>query len=300
MNWISRLGYVFKEGFLQVIRAGGLSVAVIVIVAATLLQLSLFLGVSRVLDHAFTSAHQKFEMAVFLSASAGRSDIDRLQAFLSQDPRVESVLLVTKEQALQEFRKDPAIDQMVKALGENPLTDSFTVVLKDGAANQADLLAGALKKQSGVEDVSYGKGQWEAVSHLAQVIRWSGLIMASLVFLTALFIVANTLTLALWGRRDDMVSMVRLGAPGWMRWGPYLCEGIFQGLIGSVLVTVFLEAVRRFAGQALQKYGGFDILATLPFQEWLGLYLHLVVIGVVLGFLGAFWALQKKWVREIL
>jgi cell division transport system permease protein len=300
MNWISRLGYVFKEGFLQVIRAGGLSAAVIIIVAATLLQLSLFLSVSRVLDHAFSSTHQKFEMAVFLSASAGRSDIGKVQTLLDQDPRVASSQLVGKDQALQEFRKDPAIDQMVKALGENPLTDSFTVTLKTETADQADQLAALLKKQPSVEDVSYGKGQWDKVSNLARVIRWSGLIMAGLVFLTALFIVTNTLTLALWARREDMVTMVRLGAPGWMRWGPYLCEGVFQGLIGSVIVTVFLEAVRRFAGDALQKYGGFDILATLPFQEWLSLYLHLVIIGAVLGLLGAFWALQKKWVREIL
>jgi cell division transport system permease protein len=124
--------------------------------------------------------------------------------------------------------------------------------------------------------------------------------MASLVFLTALFIVANTLTLALWARREDMLSMVRLGAPVWMRWGPYLCEGIIQGLMGSVIVTLFLELIRRAAGEALQKYGGFDLLATLPVQEWINLYLNLMLMGVVIGMLGAFWALQKKWVRELL
>jgi cell division transport system permease protein len=300
VNFISRLGYVIKEGFLQVIRAGGLSVAVVVIVAATLLQLSLFLGVSRVLDHAFSSVNQKFEMAVFLSTTTTQADVARIQDLLSHDARVASFQLVTKEAALQEFRKDPSIDQMVRALGENPLTDSFTVILRNEATGQADSLAADLKKESRVEDVSYGKGEWETVSNLARVIRWAGLLMASLVFLTALFIVANTLTLALWARREDMLSMVRLGAPVWMRWGPYLCEGIFQGLMGSVIVMAFLEVTRRAAGVALQKYGGFDLLATLPAQEWLSLYLHLMVIGMVIGMLGAFWALQKKWVKELL
>jgi cell division transport system permease protein len=300
MNFIFRLGYVIKEGILQVIRAKGLSAAVIVIVAATLFQLSLFLGVSRVLDHLFASANQKFEMAVFLSASTTQADRTRLQDFLSHDPRVDSARLVTKEDALADFRKDPTIDQMVKVLGENPLTDSFTVVLKDGAVAQADNLAADLKKDSSVDDVSYGKGEWETISNLIRVIRWAGLLMAGLVFLTALFIVANTLTLALWARREDILSMARLGAPGWMRWGPYLCEGIFQGFLGSIIVTVVLEIIRRAAGEALQKYGGFDILSALPAQEWISLYLHLMVIGVIIGALGAFWALQKKWVKEIL
>jgi cell division transport system permease protein len=300
MNFIFRLGYVIKEGILQVIRAKGLSVAVVVIVAATLLQLSLFLGVSRVLDHLFASNNQKFEMAVFLSASTTQADTARIQDFLSHDPRVDSAQLVSKEAALAEFRKDSTIDEMVKALGENPLTDSFTVVLKNDAIDQADSLAADLKKDSSVDDVSYGKGEWETLSNLIRVIRWAGLMMAGLVFLTALFIVANTLTLALWGRREDMLSMSRLGAPGWMRWGPYLCEGIFQGFLGSVIVTLVLEVIRRAAGEALQKYGGFDILNALPAEEWISLYLHLMVMGIVIGAMGAFWALQKKWVKEIL
>src|SRR5665213_3641749 len=182
MNFIFRLGYVIKEGILQVIRAKGLSVAVVVIVAATLFQLSLFLGVSRVLDHLFASVNQKFEMAVFLSASTTQADRTRIQDFLFHDPRVGSAQLVTKEDALADFRKDPTIDQMVKVLGENPLTDSFTVVLKDGAAAQADSLAADLKKDSSVDDVSYGKGEWETISNLIKVIRWAGLLMAGLVF----------------------------------------------------------------------------------------------------------------------
>jgi cell division transport system permease protein len=173
MKFISSLGYVIKEGFMQVIRAKGLSVAVVIIVAATLLQLSLFLGVSRVLDHLFASANQKFEMAVFLSANTTQTDTARIQDFLSHDPRVDSARLVSKEDALADFRKDPTIDQMVKALGENPLTDSFTVVLKNEAVDQADSLAADLKKDSSVDDVSYGKGEWETLSNLIHVIRWA-------------------------------------------------------------------------------------------------------------------------------
>ncbi len=300
MNFISRLMFVLKEGFLQLFRSRGLTTAVIVIVAATLIQLSLFLGISRVLDRALASASEKFEMAVFLSTSADASDRKRIQDWLTADPRVFSAKVVTKEEALQEFRKDPEIDQMVQALGENPLTDSFSVILKNDAAEKIDDLVDKLRKDPRVEEVNYGKNEWETVSNLSHVVRWVGLLLGGFVFLTALFIVSNTLTLALWARREDFILLSRMGAPAWMRWGPYLWEGVLQGLIGASLVVIFLETIRHGAGLALEKYGGFDVLLNLPSEEWWSLYSTLILLGTILGASGAFWALQKKWVKELL
>ncbi len=299
MSTSSRLFYVLKEGFLQLFRSRGLSTAVIVIVASTLLQLSFFLGLSLVLDHALGSAREKFQMAVFLAPAAQPSDRQRIQALLLADPRVASVGLVTKEEALQDFRKDPEIDQMVEALGENPLTDSFTVVLRKDAVEKPDELVAKLRQDPQIEEVDYGKNEWETVSNLTHVARWVGLVIGGFIFLTALFIISNTLSLALWARREDFILMARMGAPTWMRWGPYLWEGLLQGLGGALLVVLLMEALRRGAGEALQKYAGLDMLLALPAGDWGRLYFTLVVLGVFLGFLGAFLALQRKWVREI-
>ena len=299
MTLFGRLFYVLKEGFLQLFRTRGLSMAVIVIVAATLLQLSFFLGLSRVLDHALGTAREKFEMAVFLAPSADSSDHKRLQDFLTNDPRVASISLVTKEQAMEEFRKDPEIDRMVQALGENPLTDSFTVVLKKEATENLDDLVEKLKQDPKVEEVDYGKTEWETVSSLTRTVRWVGLVVGGFIFLTSLFIISNTLTLVLWARREDLILMARMGAPAWMRLGPYVWEGILQGFLGAFGVVVFLELGRHIAGAALQKYGGLDILLDLPASDWGGLYLNLLFLGAILGFFGALLALRKKWVREI-
>ncbi len=299
MNFISRFFFVLKEGVLQLFRTRGLSMAVIVIVAATLLQISLFLGISRVLDRALGTAREKFEMAVFFTPLADATDRKRVLGILSSDARVASVKIITKEEALDEFRKDPEIDRMLQALGENPLTDSLSVVLRNDATENLDSLVDKLKMDPKVEDVNYGKNEWETVSNLTRVVRWVGFLLGGFVFLTALFIVSNTLSIALWARREDMVLLSRMGAPTWMRWGPYLWEGIFQGLLGSLIVVAFLVAVRRGAAVALQKYGGFDVLLTLPAAEWWRLFFTLVLLGMILGALGAFLALQKKWVKEL-
>lgn len=299
MNFFPRFLFVLKEGFLQVFRARGLSAAVIVIVAATLLQLSLFLGVSRVLDRALSSARQKFEMVLFLSASASSSDLERIKEDVSADPRVASVKVVTKEEALQDFRKDPQIDQMVQALDENPLTDSLSVVLKEDATEKLDDLVGRLKADPKIEEINYGKNEWETVSNLTLAARWVGWILGGFIFLTAVFIVSNTLSLALWARREDLILLSRMGAPAWMRWGPYLFEGILQGFLGSVMSILVLEVIRHGAGAAMQKYGGLELWFDLPYPEWRSLYSTLVLLGTILGTVGALMAFQKKWVKEL-
>ena len=299
MNFLSRLGFVLKEGFLQLLRARGISTAIIVIVAATLLQLSIFLGISRVLDKALGSAREKFEMALFLAPASDAGDIKRLQTQLKADSRVASVKVVTKEEALQDFRKDPEIDRMIVALGENPLTDSLSVVLNKDATDKLEDLVEKLKNDRAIEEVSYGKGEWETVSSLSRLARWVGLFLGGFIFLTALFIVSNTLSIALWARRDDWILLSRMGAPTWMRWGPYLWEGVLQGVLGAVGVVFVLEAVRHWAGLALQKVGGVDFLLALSSGEWWNLYQTLVLLGMILGVLGAFLALQKKWVKEL-
>jgi len=293
-----KLLYVLKEGFLQLFRARALSAMVVLTVASTLLQLSFFIGISKVLENALGSAREKFDMVVFLAPSAEAPDLQRIQDLLGNDPRVDSVHLVTKEEAVSEFRKDPEIDRMLQALGENPLTDSLTVLLRKETTEKLDDLVARLKQDPQVAEVDYGKSEWETMSNLTQLARWVGWILGGFIFLTALFIVSNTLTLALWARREDFLLMKRMGAPGWMRWGPYLWEGLLQGLLGSVIVVGVLESLRRGAGMVLQKYGGVDVLLKLPAGEWEKLYGTLVLLGVILGFFGALMALRKKVTKD--
>jgi cell division transport system permease protein len=299
MNLLSRFYYVLKEGSLQMFRSRGLSTAVIVIVAATLLQLSLFLGLSRILDRALSQAREKFEMALFLSPSADSSDLKRIEQNLSSDPRVASVKVVTKEEALEEFRKDPEIDQMLQALGENPLTDSLTIVLKKDVADKLDDLVAQLRQDSKIEEVDYGKNEWETVSNLSRLVRWVGLFLGGFVFLTALFIVASTFTLVLWARREDLVLMARMGAPTWLRWGPYLWEGTLQGFLGACAGIGLLEILHHLMGMFLQSFKGTDLFLEGSSMDWWSLYPTLLFLGVVLGGLGAFWALQKKWIKDL-
>jgi hypothetical protein len=67
-----------------------------------------------------------------------------------------------------------------------------------------------------------------------------------------------------------------------------------------VVTALFLEVSRHGAGVALQKIQGLEALAGLPDSQWWNLYSNLAVLGVILGAAGAFLALRRKWVRDLL
>ena len=287
--------FVLKEGILSLVKDRGLSTAVVGIVAAALVQLAVVVGVTRALDRALVSAKDRFELTVFLSVSAGPEDRERVRGLLEEDPRVASVNLFTKEEALEDFRKDPDIKRMLEALGENPLTDSLSVVLKPEATGVLDDLVEAVEKDPGVDEVNYGRGEWEAVDRLIRSVRIFGMSIASLVLIAALLIISNALALMLGSRRHDWKLLSRLGAPGWAKGGPFLLEGILHGLLGAGTAVLLLEALRRLLAYAVLGSGTLDAAIHLPASDWFLLYGLLFAAGAALGLLGALTALRSPW-----
>ncbi len=289
--------FVLRESVLQLLRGKGMSASVVAIVAAALVQLSIMVGVTRVLDRALVSAKDRFELTVFLSGSAVAEDRGRVEGLLKNDARVASVVLLTKEEALSEFRKDPDIQRMLEALGENPLTDSLTVVLKPEVSEKLDDMVGRLEADPGVEEVHYGRGEWEAVSRLIRAVRLIGSGLAGLVFLASLFIISNALALMLASRRQELSLLLRLGAPSWAQGGPFLLEGLMHGILGAGLSVLFLAGARQILRRFTLASGTLNGAVHLPSADWFSLYLLLGLLGAVLGFLGAWMALRTSWTK---
>jgi len=289
--------YVLREGVLAVVRGKGLSASIVVLVAAALIQMAVVAGVTRALDRALISAKDRFELTVFLSAGVREEDRARVEGLISADPRVASVHLLDKEKALSDFRKDPDIARMLDILGENPLTDSLTVVLKPEATGRLDDLVGELERDPAVDEVHYGRGEWEAVSRLIRSVRIAGFALLGLVLLAALLIVSNALALMLASRRAEWRLLSRLGAPDWAKGGPFLLEGVLHGVLGALLSVLLLEAARRVLSQASSGIGLLNTLVQLPHHDWLVLYALLAAAGAALGLAGSLMALRSPWVK---
>jgi cell division transport system permease protein len=210
-----------------------------------------------------------------------------LGARLLADPNVRAVHFLSKDEALARFRarlEERGQADITGFLDRNPLPASLEVKLVDARRYEStvETLRGA---DEIVEQVVEVKGLVERLTTVTGVLRTGGAVLLLLVGFTVLFIVVNTIRLAVVGRASEIEIMRLVGASdAFIRW-PFIFEGAFVGLAGAVIA---LGLIALAAGPVSDLMYGF--FRVLPIE--LGTLERDVVLlvfgtGVGLGTLGA-------------
>jgi cell division transport system permease protein len=227
-------------------------------------------------------------------ASAG--EIDRTRAALASMSQVKTIQFVSKDQALaQERKKHPA---MVNSLPYNPFPNAFKVYPKQ--AEQIDAIAAQLgdAKLKGIESIcpppagskSASSAEGESCSRISHRVLsvarylWIVVLIAFVVLLiSSTLLVANTIRLSIFARRREIEVMKLVGATNWFVRGPFMIEGLLEGLGGAVLAVILLVLGRAVFMPQIHLTSASDIHAW-PFG------LHVLIVlgtGLALGALGS-------------
>ena len=229
-------------------------------------------------------------------SEADSGQIDATRTALQQMPQVKTIQFVSKNQALaQERKKHPA---MVNSLPYNPFPNAFKVYPKQ--AEQIDTIAAQLGNSNlkGIESVcppapgskaaSSSAGEsCSRISHrVLSVARylWIVVLIAFIVLLiSSTLLVANTIRLSIFARRREIEVMKLVGATNWFVRGPFMIEGLLEGLGGAVLAVILLVLGRAVFMPQIHLTNASDIHAW-PFG------LHILIVlgtGLALGAAGS-------------
>ncbi len=229
-------------------------------------------------------------------SEASNGDIDATRTALQQMPQVKTIQFVSKNQALaQERKKHPA---MVNSLPYNPFPNAFKVYPKQ--AEQIDTIATQLggANLKGIESIcppapgskAASSAQGESCSRISHRVLsvarylWIVVLIAFIVLLiSSTLLVANTIRLSIFARRREIEVMKLVGATNWFVRGPFMIEGLLEGLGGAVLAVILLVLGRAVFMPQIHLTNASDIHAW-PF----GLHILIVLAtGLALGALGS-------------
>jgi cell division transport system permease protein len=236
-----RLEYIATTAAQGFWRNPVMSLASTFTIGLMLLLFAFFLATDRGLQAAVNVLESKVELAVFLEDNARVSDVLALRARIEADPAVSRVDYVPKDQAMARLvdiaAKRP--DIQIVDTSSNPLQDSLEIKLAH--AQDAPRVANSLREEVGkgvVGDVVDNPQVVDKLLTITRVLSFGGLAVLAMMLIVALFVIVNTIRIAVHARRDEIEIMKLVGATDWfVRW-PFILEGMLVGALGAVAATL--------------------------------------------------------------
>ena len=159
---------------------------------------------------------------------------------------VSSVEFSSKEDkaADEQFREMFGSD-FEEVLGENPLLDSYEILLDGGAidAGQMERFVGEVKAMKGVSDVVVPLGMVEQINSTISSVRLVLLVFGAVLLVISLILLNNTIRVSIFSKRYIINTMKLVGATKWFIMRPFLASSIAQGLWAGVAAAILFVTV---------------------------------------------------------
>jgi cell division transport system permease protein len=293
---ISFFAFSISRAWQSFWRNAAMSLAATATMTLMLLLLSGFWIVQAGLLAGLQFVEQKVQVVADLHDGASDSAIVALQSRIQAMPEVLEVDYVTKQEALQRFqesRQAQGQEDLSGYLQVNPLPASLEVRLRK--ADDFDVVTNALRADPVVDRVKNIADLANRVSTITGFLRTAGVALLLLIGGIVLFIVINTIRLAVVGRSEEIEIMRLVGASdAFIRW-PFVFEGAMVGLFGAAVTLGVLAGASEPLGHFM-----FDFFRILPFSVGsISRDVSLLVIGAGtgLGVLGAWISVRTYLIR---
>ncbi|MCP3061861.1 ABC transporter permease [Myxococcus sp. K38C18041901] len=265
-------------------------------IAIALFSAGLARGGARVLDNLLASLGGEVEVTVYLAPELGQDEAHGVRA------RVEAlsqgqVTLVPPDAALARLRTELGdLGEALSELPENPLPAALELRVppEQRTPEALQALAKELRGLPGVSGVDYGEQAVERLTAIARALSFGAMVAFVVVLGATVVIVAATLQLAIYSRREEIEIQKLVGATDRFVKAPFLLEGLLQGLLGAGVALLGLWAFGKLVGPTLGSLFAF-LLGPGVAAPWVEprLVLELVGAGCGLGLGGSFVAVGR-------
>jgi cell division transport system permease protein len=273
-----------------------MSLAATATMVLMLLLLAGFWIVNTGLGSALEFTEQKVNVVADLEDTIQPYQVDDLLAKVRQMPEVTNVTFISRDDALTRFRDSRAAqgqEDLTRFLDENPFHASLEINLKEPTLYGA--VHDRLEVEPGVKNVTNQQDLAQNVVTVTNMLQTAGAVILAGIALIVVFIIVNTIRLAVVARSEEIEIMRLVGASdAFIRW-PFVFEGALVGLIGAVVTLGALGAAANPLGRFM-----FDFFRVLPLQfDSLARDLILLVsgAGVGLGVIGAWVSVRTYLIR---
>jgi len=269
----------------------------VVTIGVTLVLVGAFALLLRNMEELLDQFGDDLRVTAYLESGVSGEALRALENRVREIPGVEDVEALSQDEALERFRASVGSGSaLLDGLDVNPLPASLEISLRDDrrSAEGMEAVANAIEGLAGVESLSSGRDWVEGYLRAVALVRGVGVGLGIILAFATLLIVANTIRLGVYARRDELEILSLVGASRPFVQTPFLLEGLVQGAAGGAIALGLLYALFRLVLPGFE-FGLEILVGTAPRFFSLGEALILVAGGAGLGVFGSAVALSGGW-----
>lgn len=221
---------------------------------------------------------ENVEVRAYLRGNLNPKDSVALMNYISTKPYVKSIEYISKEEGKKKYMEEESEDWS-KVLDENPLPNAIYFRIKNQYVNLDTLtnIKKDLEAQTYVSDVKYPEALVSKLNKNIRIVSIWLLVLVVIISLVVIFLIDNTIRLAMFSNRFLIKTMQMVGATRWFIAKPLNVRAIINGAISGLLASALLYLVIMIAE------GSVDWLKTIHDSGLLFiLFFLLIVLGIVI------------------
>jgi len=293
MVMLRALAYFFAEAATSLWRSRLVNAVSMGTIAVSLFVLGAFLTVAGSLGQVVGRWTEKVQVILYLEDGIETRVRESLENRLRQDPAVESLELVSREEALARFKRlFRDLSSLPQDLGENPFPASIEVNLRAGRQSPVEVqrLARDFATVPGVKEIQYDLLWIERLATGVHLVRGVGAFLGGILVLAGIFTISNVIRLTIYAREDEIDIMRLVGATRAYVKGPFVAEGLIQGGLGGLVAAALLWLALRWLSVNLASS---DLLGRAAFALPAEVAVSLVSGGMAVGMAGSLLSLRR-------
>lgn len=305
---------ITRTGFVNFWRNGFLSFAAIVVITLSLCSFGALIFAGAFGRSLIADVKDKVDINVYFTLDARESDMAALQKDIEKLPEVSRVELVTREEALAQFKEkwegNALIMQGLEEIGSNPFPASLNI--KANNPGQYASIATFLENNtlvgsdsSIVEKVNYQQNKLviDRLGRIIPAVERTGLVAGIIFIIVAVVVIWNTIRLIVYTSKDEIAVMKLVGASNIYVRGPLVVSGIMYGIVSGLITLVLMAAFAYWSDVVVLKFAGVQVAVDfelavnvlsryfiLNFSE---IFIIIMSAGIVLGGVSSYVAARR-------
>lgn len=290
--------YLTKMGAHNMIANRSMSISSISVLTACLMLIGVSVVILLNIHSLVTDVENQNVVVAFVKDGADDVTVEQVRYDLEHIENVTNVEFVPREVAYEEQLAEYGLNEGdLSDHIENPLPDSYRVSVSN--LEEFNVTLGKIKAVENVISVRESQELVNQISTLQKSITAICVLIVAVLAAVSMFIISNTIRMAMVSRKIDIQVMKSVGATNTFICWPFMIEGVIIGLISGVLALLFTIGIERVEGEAMQSLLSMFGSQAISLLDYLPVLIaSYLVSGIVISSFGTLISIRKYLKKE--